>query len=59
MEAGEERRREDRRGEIPLLLRENDKVSVRQSQLFACRRFKIIHPVERERKKERKEKGES
>lgn len=49
-----ENRRKETHERSPVLLRENDRVSGRQSQVFACRRFKIIHPVEREKKSERR-----
>lgn len=42
-----------RRGESRVLLGEKDRARERQSQLFACRSFKIIHPAEREREREK------
>lgn len=50
---GKKREASCRGKKIPVLFRENDRLSLRQSQLFACRRFKIIHPV-KEKKSERR-----
>lgn len=38
-------------GQITALFRENDRLSARRRQLSACRRFRIIQPVKKRRKR--------